>query len=662
MLDGFVPGRLALAGPTSGHDPCWPDRRVAWWVSTFLVLGVVLRLTRFCLVHPLWKDEAFLVANLIDRDYRGLMRPLDFAQVCPIFFLWAERAIGVTLGWGERSLRLLPTVASVAGLFLFAHLAGRLLRGWAVVLAVAILAVGFTPIRYGGEVKPYSVDFLAATGLIALAVEWLRAPGRVGWLWGMAAAGPPALAASNPSVFVAAGLGLALAVPVARTRSPRAIAPFVAFGVGSAVTFLVLLRAINAPQGEHVMSWMQLYWKGSFPPRSLPALLAWLPRVHTGYMFAYPFGGDRGASTATTVLVVAGVVAYLRRGSRTVLAVLLAPFGLGMVAAALRRYPYGGSARTMQYVAPAIILLAGLGGAALVARVRRAARGDRVARGVLLGLGAIGVGMLGWDVSHPYHLPEEAVARDFARRFWREESAGAELLCARTDLHLPLNPLVWQNNRAALYLCHQAIYSPRHRAGAPPRLDRVGATHPLRVVLFNGVPGDEALMARWAEDHRGRYRLRATRQRVLNPGLLQVKAPAEDRYCVYEFVPAEGAAPDKPPPQAIRPRRGSLDIPEREELGLRRVSVERHVGSDPRGRGVEPITVNRLEAQGRDWISRSPPGGTPLPQVESRRVDLVLIGAPRTDQRELVRGDREMECPVPIVDALVGVCRQEVHA
>ena len=88
-------------------------------------------------------------------------------------------------------------------------------------------------------------------------------------------------------------------------------------------------------------------------------------------MFAYPAGGDIGASSVTTGLVMVAIVAYVRRGSKTVLALLLAPFALGLIAAFLGRYPYGGSARTMQYVAPAIIVMAGLGAAVLLARLPR---------------------------------------------------------------------------------------------------------------------------------------------------------------------------------------------------------------------------------------------------------------------------------------------------
>ena len=65
---------------------------------------------------------------ILDRDYAGLTEPLDYQQVCPLLFLWVEKAVVQALGFREWSLRLVPTAAAVAGLFVFRHVAGRLFR------------------------------------------------------------------------------------------------------------------------------------------------------------------------------------------------------------------------------------------------------------------------------------------------------------------------------------------------------------------------------------------------------------------------------------------------------------------------------------------------------------------------------------------------------
>jgi hypothetical protein len=544
---------LRLSGSRAGDEPGWTDVRIGRWLHIFLGLGVALRLLRLGLNYPLWNDEAYLALNVRERDFVGLLRPLDYAQVCPPLFLWAEKAVSLTIGFSEWSLRLLPAIASVASLILFRHVAGRLLNGVSLALAVAILAIGYSPVRFGGEVKPYATDFLVALGLIALAVEWLRQPGRTGFLWGLAALGPLAIGISNPAIFVAVSVGLVLALPVVKTRSPRAITALALFGSGSAATFLVLLRWVNGPQSDHVMSWMLIGWADAFPPRSPVPLLGWLVKTHTSQMFAYPAGGVHGASALTTGLAAAAIAAYLRRGSKTVLALLLTPFALGLIAAALGRYPYGGSARTMQYVAPSIILMAGLGAAVLLARLPRPQWRERSPRWALAAMLAIGLGMMVWDVTHPFKLPFFQESRDLARRFWAEESAGAELLCAWTDLRLPLDPMEWQGGRAVMYLCHQAIYSPRHAAGKPPQLDRVSETHPLRIVVFNETPGDATVISHWIGANASHYELRARRELLLNLALQVRKSVFSDRYVVYELVPAGVGATPAPEVKYGRP-------------------------------------------------------------------------------------------------------------
>ena len=180
----------------------------------FVWLGVLLRIVTFALNFPLWGDEAFVAVNLISRGYSDLLRPLDYSQICPLLFLWLELTAVKLLGFSEWSLRLIPTLASVGGVFLFAHIVGRVTRGPARMLAVGIFAVSYYPIRHGAEVKQYSTDLLASLILIALAVEWWNCPQNKRWLWALAAAVPLALGLSQPAVFVAGAVTLALATRV----------------------------------------------------------------------------------------------------------------------------------------------------------------------------------------------------------------------------------------------------------------------------------------------------------------------------------------------------------------------------------------------------------------------------------------------------------------
>jgi len=283
---------------------------------------------------------------------------------------------------------------------------------------------------------------------------------------------------------------------------------------------------------------VSFYWAGAFPPRSPIRLLGWLLSVHTSHMFAYPGGGDHGASALTTGMVIAAIVAYLKRGSKLILALMLTPFILGLLAAAMGRYPYGGSARTMQYVAPSILLLAGLGASVFVSRFPWPIWRERLPFWAMSLLLICGVGMMAWDIVYPYKTQFFQGSRELARKFWAEESVDAEILCAWTDLRLPLKPLRWQQDREVSYLCHQAIYSPRHSAGNPVRLDRVTQEHPLRLIVFNETQSDAKVVSRWMNEKANDYKLRARRERLLDQVFRRGKWVATDRYVIYEFVPA----------------------------------------------------------------------------------------------------------------------------
>ena len=121
------------------------------------------------------------MTNFIDRGYAELLQPLDYHQVAPLLFLWAERLLIDLFGYNEYAMRLLGFVSGVASLFLFRHLARRLLSGAALVAAVGIFAVAYPCIRYSAEAKPYGSDLLVGLGLMTLCVEWRRRPEQTRW-------------------------------------------------------------------------------------------------------------------------------------------------------------------------------------------------------------------------------------------------------------------------------------------------------------------------------------------------------------------------------------------------------------------------------------------------------------------------------------------------
>ncbi len=546
-------------GAVHGLLGSW-ERHVTTATWLFVGLGLAVRLIRYLLRFPLWGDEAMVAENFLDRGYADLLRPLDYGQSCPLLFLWAELTVVKLWGFQEMALRLVPTLCSLASVILFRDFAARILRGLPLLLAVGVFAVSYYPIRHGAEVKPYAGDLLAALVLLCLAVRWLAQPDRPssrhapraatetahgvcllherpGWLWALAAVAPICLGMSFPAAFVAGGVSLTLLARVWRQSERATWLAYAAYNAAVAAAFVVLYFAFLRPTLAAVEADATSYhWVNGFPPLAEPLkLLVWLVSTHTSHMLAYPLGAEQGGSSLTTLLCLVGVVVLCRRRRLEVLALALLPLGLGLVAAALHKYPYGQSARIMQYAAPAICLLCGLGLATAATWWRGRAAARRLAAVTVLSLGAIGLGGLGRDLLRPYKTPFDRDTRDFARWFWTAQTYDeAELLCATADLGLefrydPIDPL------SPEYLCNQRIF--RRRETVASRLDQAQRSRrPLRLIVHHGTHElvDDSAVERWGRSFASQRELELGRVSALrvNAGRGGIY---DFEYRVYEF-------------------------------------------------------------------------------------------------------------------------------
>lgn len=536
MTGDLVPIELPLRDEGAAWNKRWSD--LAW---LFVGLGIAIRLLRYLLNFPLWGDELMLAENLLDRSYAELTLPLENRQCAPLLFLGVELTAVKLLGFSEWSLRLFPVACAISGIVLFRHLASRILSGLPLLLSVAILAVAFHPIRHSTEVKPYASDLTLSLLLITLAVEWLRQPQQVRWLWLLAAAGPLAIGLSFPAAFVAGGISLGLAWRAWQGgwRTRMALATYNVVIVAGFGFFAWLSLA---GQFQQTGRYMQDYWARSFPPLTQPlALLGWLWTTHTGELFAYPYGGERCGSILTTACCAVGAWLLWRRRQYPLLGMFGGIFFLAFIAAAIKRYPYGDTARLVQYVAPPICLLAGLGWAVTIVRLRTAAQQWRGAIAAIVVLLIGGLGQGAFQLIHPYKYRSDYLHRGFAQWFWTQRLAGGETAAVPAVVGLSERSR-W--DRAA-FRCLQRIYGQKPAASVRQAASAANTApaRPIRFVWYGSSDDrrDEVAVAAWLEDMQTQYDY-VGHDRFAVDLTVSGRAPRAGAYEVYEFVPRGAAA------------------------------------------------------------------------------------------------------------------------
>lgn len=345
-----------------------------------LSVGVVVRLRQYVVGRSLWNDEAALALNILARDTAGLFRPLDYLQGAPIGYLLLLKLSTAIAGPGELALRAVALIAGILALLLFAVVARRLVGATAGALAVLLLAAAPLHIYYSNEVKQYALDVLMTVLALALFLFMRRGltPARTIIA---AAAGALMLWLSHPAVFTLSAVGLVALVEAWRRGEARQTRRLVFIGAIWGATFLGLALfsltelTANAALAE--------FWRGGFmPPLYQPLELigwAWVKLTSlTEFML--------GLSAVALPAAAAGI-AVLARRDRALLAVLLLPIGLLLMAAALNRYPFAD--RLLLFTTPLVALLVSVGTVELIRLVRPLGRFPAYALAALMLLPAL---------------------------------------------------------------------------------------------------------------------------------------------------------------------------------------------------------------------------------------------------------------------------------
>lgn len=458
---------------------------LAYWILATVLIGISLRFLRFAMVRPLWCDEAYLATSILSRDFKTLFSPLEYGQIAPSGFLLGTWLNVATWGASEVSLRAPAIIMGVAALAFFPWAIRPLAKREVCWVATVLLAVSIFPVRLASELKPYSIDLCLSVLLLGCAARSLadssakrtlihrQNKGNHAWFWFglflLLCVATPWI--SFPGVFVAGGMiagrffwqlspplprlpaGLLLQIPVndrstitrilpyqfesRSLRLQRALIGGFLVGIPLVLSTLFMWNCFGKSAYEHgnqVMN-LKVFWQDAMP-RSFSAqeILRWLAEAHTGSMVAYPVGAEHGGSAATTIFLVLGIVLLAFR-QRQILFLLVSPFLLTALAAALQKYPYGGSARIAQHLAPMICLLVAWGVIALFPR--KTISGRRLCRLLVavIGLGFV-VGQGIYFIQKPAKDPNDTSMRETLASIYLQTPLTQSIRCAADDHHV----------------------------------------------------------------------------------------------------------------------------------------------------------------------------------------------------------------------------------
>lgn len=311
-------------------------------------MGIILRLWQYSFERSLSGDEASLAYNIVNRSFFGFTQPLDFRQAAPIGFLFIEKLISVMLGKQDYILRLVPLFSSILAVYLFHRIAREHITGG--MFASLLFAISLPLIEYSSELKQYCSDVMVGLLMIFLWSRCLKENVQPRDYMLLGVGGMVAIWISHPSVFILAGIGLAIFVATITRNHPVPVAWIFALAIMWMVSFgleyFVSLRHLVANDFLHN------YWRKGFMP--LPPDLTWVKDTYFSILSITLDRTDDSLALLLPVLTLIGGLSLLYRERRIGIP-LIVPFLAALFASALGEYPLKG--RSMLFLVPYVLLL-----------------------------------------------------------------------------------------------------------------------------------------------------------------------------------------------------------------------------------------------------------------------------------------------------------------
>ncbi len=326
-----------------------------WAFGAVVLLGLALRIRQLTVNISLWLDEAMLALNIVQRNFAGLARPLDYEQGAPLGYLWLVKLSETVLGNHEYSLRLVAFLAGCAALVLLPLLARQLIQPMGAFFALLLFAVSRYAISYSAQVKQYSLDAALTLGLTLFALYFLR--GRLSAWRALAWAliGAAAIWLSHAAVFSLAGIGLVLLAERALRKDWRGLVQFSLAALFWLLNFAALYFFVYHSLAND--RFMTDYWSEYFMPLSLAAP-GWALQMLAG-LFNIPGAISTGGLTQVMLFLFACGAVSLAVRERFWIWTFILTLLVTLAASSLGKYPFGG--RLCFFLLPGMLICAGEG-------------------------------------------------------------------------------------------------------------------------------------------------------------------------------------------------------------------------------------------------------------------------------------------------------------
>lgn len=318
------------------------------------ISGLLLRIYFYLINRSLWFDEALLGLNIIQRDFLGFFKPLDFNQSAPIGFLLLEKLLIIISSPRDYILRIIPLIAGILSVAFIVFVAKQYSSGLGLLIIVGLFSFSWNLIYYSSELKQYSSDVFLSLVLLYIFKNYTQNKSNKN-LIKIGIVGTICIWFSHPSIFILASIGIAIFINSLYTKNiQKQIWWLIAIGGLWCINLLIIYNVSLKYSASN--NQLITYWKDFFAPIPSYNNLNWYYRNLSNILSD---SANLPATFITVGLIILGILYILINRKYMEFIVLFLPFLITLIASSLRLYPVYG--RLLLYYSPFIYIYLGNG-------------------------------------------------------------------------------------------------------------------------------------------------------------------------------------------------------------------------------------------------------------------------------------------------------------
>ncbi|WP_299890768.1 glycosyltransferase family 39 protein [uncultured Lacinutrix sp.] len=300
-----------------------------------IVLGFCLTLIQFASNRSLWLDEAKLAYSIIDRDFLGLLAPLDSGQMAPILYLWITKCFNYLFGDYDLALRIFPLLCFLVSIVLVVKWSALLVKNKTILLIItALYCLCPTLIYYSSEVKQYSTDVMVFLLLLYCYFKDYKTQ-KSKWIV-LSLVGVLAVTLSNVSIIVFFVLGLYTLVFEVKNLKTLVI-PFSIWLLAFSAYYFTFLH-------QHPSrALMKNYWEFAFMPINPFSIEFWqwsYKAITLVFTKLLGFSDRFYFYILIIIFYCIGIVSLLKKKNYKLLFILTVPIIVHLLLSSLKLYPF----------------------------------------------------------------------------------------------------------------------------------------------------------------------------------------------------------------------------------------------------------------------------------------------------------------------------------